>query len=123
MPCCTRDEGRPLGLGLQGQGPNHRQLRGHNGPGGERARKRRDVSRQVCAEKTNVSEPSSTCRNEKDVVESGLQSLARERAWEVPADGPGDDRHQDGVIFAQALVWNVGTFGLDAKGELQVAGP
>jgi hypothetical protein len=80
-------------------------------------------TRQVSAEKTNVSEPSSTCRKRRNVVESGLQLLARERAWEVPADGPGGDRHQDGVSFAQALVRNVGTFGLDAKGELQVAEP
>ena len=32
-----RDEGRPLGLGRQGQGPNHRMLLRHNGRGGERS--------------------------------------------------------------------------------------
>ena len=42
QPCCTRDEGRPLGIGLQDQVPNHRQLLRPNGWGGERARKRRD---------------------------------------------------------------------------------
>ena len=26
QPCCTRDEGRPRGPGLQDQGPNHRLL-------------------------------------------------------------------------------------------------
>ena len=31
-----RDEGGPLGLGLQDQGPNHRKLRRLNGWGGER---------------------------------------------------------------------------------------
>src|SRR5207245_351819 len=36
QPCCTRDEGRPLGLGLQDQGPNHRMLLWPNGRGGER---------------------------------------------------------------------------------------
>jgi len=36
QPCCTRDEGRPLGLGLQDQGPNHRMLLRSNGRGGER---------------------------------------------------------------------------------------
>ena len=30
---CTRDEGRPLGLGLQDRGPNHRKLLRHNGRG------------------------------------------------------------------------------------------
>ena len=39
---CTRDEGRPLGLGLQGLGPNHRMLLQSNGRGGERSRKRRE---------------------------------------------------------------------------------
>ena len=34
--CCTRDEGRPLGLGLQGQSPNHRKRRRSNGRGRER---------------------------------------------------------------------------------------
>src|SRR4051794_15867315 len=37
QPCCTRDEGRPLGLGLQDQGPNHRKPRRSNGRGGERS--------------------------------------------------------------------------------------
>ena len=37
LPCSTRDEGWPLGLGVQARGPNRRLLRGPNGPGGERA--------------------------------------------------------------------------------------
>ena len=36
QPCCTRDEGRPLGLGVQAQGLNHRMLLWPNGRGGER---------------------------------------------------------------------------------------
>ena len=28
MPCCVRDEGRSLGIGLQDRVPNHRKLRG-----------------------------------------------------------------------------------------------
>jgi hypothetical protein len=28
MPCCVRDEGRPLGIGLQDRVPNRRKLRG-----------------------------------------------------------------------------------------------
>lgn len=28
MPCCVRDEGRSLGIGLQDQIPNRRELRG-----------------------------------------------------------------------------------------------
>ena len=36
QPCCTRDEGRPLGLGLQDQGPNRHKPLQNNGWGGER---------------------------------------------------------------------------------------
>jgi hypothetical protein len=36
QPCSTRDEGRPLGPGLQDQGSNHRKLLRHNGQGSER---------------------------------------------------------------------------------------
>ena len=45
--CCTRDEGRSLGLGLQDQGPNYRKLRWHNGRGGERCGKRRERTRML----------------------------------------------------------------------------
>jgi hypothetical protein len=39
QPCCTRDEGGPLGPGLQDQGSNHRKLLRHNSWGGERCGK------------------------------------------------------------------------------------
>jgi hypothetical protein len=80
-------------------------------------------TRQVSAGKTNVSEPLITCRKRREVTETGLQSLARDRAREVPADCPGGDRHKGGVSPAQALVRNVGTCRLDAKGDLQVVAP
>jgi hypothetical protein len=62
QPCCTRDEGRPLGLGLQGQGPNRQKRRRCKDRGRERFWKRRERTRQVCAGKTNASEPLMTCR-------------------------------------------------------------
>ena len=77
----------------------------------------------MCAGKTNVSEPLTTCRKHRDVTEIGLQSLAREEARGVPADCSSGDRHEDGVSPAQALVRNVGTCRPDAKGELQVVDP
>jgi hypothetical protein len=43
--------------------------------------------------------------------------LARDKARRKPVDCPSDDRHQDGMSPAQALVRNVGTCGLDAKVE------
>jgi len=80
-------------------------------------------TRQVCAGKTNASEPLITCRKRRDVIETGLQLLARDEVRGVPADCPSDDRHEDGVSPAQALVRNVGTSRPDAKGALQVADP
>jgi len=80
-------------------------------------------TRQVSAGKTNVSEPLVTCRKRKDVIETGFQSLARDQVRGMPADCPNDDRHQGGVSPAQALVRNVGTSRLDAKGALQAEDP
>ena len=80
-------------------------------------------TRQVSAGKTNVSEPPRTCRKRRDVIETGLQLLARDEAQGKPVDCLSGDRHEDGVSPAQALVWNVGTFSLDAKGDLQVVDP
>ena len=80
-------------------------------------------TRQVCAGKTNVSEPLTTCRKRIDVIETGLQLLVRDKTRAMPADGSSGDRHEDGVSPAQALVRNVGTCCLDAKGEIQVEDP
>ena len=77
-----------------------------------------------CAtEKTNASEPLMTCRKRRDVIETGLELLARDRVGGRPAYGPGGDRHEGGVSPVQALVRNVGTCRLDAKGEIQVEAP
>ena len=80
-------------------------------------------TRQVSAGKTNVSKPLMTCRKRRDVTETGLQSLARDEARGKPVDCPSGDRHEGGVSPAQALVRNVGTYRLDAKGDLQVVDP
>ena len=77
----------------------------------------------MSAGKTNESEPLMTCRKRMDAIETGLQSLVRDEARGEPVDCPSDDRHEGGVSLAQALVWNVGTSCLDAKGELQVVDP
>jgi transposase InsO family protein len=80
-------------------------------------------TRQVCPGKTNASEPLRTCRKRMDVTETRLHRLAWDEARTVPADGPGGDRHEGGVIPGQALVRNVGTCRLDAKGDLRVVDP
>lgn len=74
------------------------------------------VTRQVCAGKANVSEPLTTCRKRRNVIETGLQSLARDEARGEPVDCPSGDRHEGGASPAQALVRNVGTCRSDAKG-------
>jgi hypothetical protein len=80
-------------------------------------------TRQVGAGKTNVSEPLVTRRKRRDVIETGLLLLVRDRARGMPADCSSDDRRKGGVSPVQALVRNVGTWRLDAKGEIQVEDP
>ena len=80
-------------------------------------------TRQVCAEKTNVSEPSMTCRKRRDVDRNRAPVVGSGQTRGEPADCSSGDRHEDGVSTAQALVWNVGTFRLDAKRELQAVDP
>jgi hypothetical protein len=80
-------------------------------------------TRQVSAGKTNMSEPLLMCRKRRDVIETELQSLARDQARGMPAYCLSGDRHEGGVSPAQALVRNVGTSRLDAKGELQAEDP
>ena len=53
--CCTRDEGRPLGFGLQDQDPNRQLLLLPNGLGSERDWKRRGLPvRYVLERRTNL---------------------------------------------------------------------
>ena len=80
-------------------------------------------TRQVRAGKANVSEPLMKCRKRRDVIEIRLQSLACDEARGKPADCPSGDRHEGGASPALALVRNVGTYRLDAKGALQVVDP
>ena len=121
--CCTRDEGGPLGLGRQGLGSNHRKLLWHNGRGGERFGKRRDETRQVCAGKTNESEPSATCRKRMDAIEtkaliSGLGEV-RETACKLPGRWPAQRRREPSAGSCAER----GNLHCDAKGDLQVADP
>ncbi len=72
---------------------------------------------QVWSGKANVSEPLMTCRKRRNVVETELQSLARDEAWGIPVSYLGGGRHEGGASPDQALVRNVGTCRSDAKGE------
>jgi hypothetical protein len=77
--CCVGDGGRPPGIALQGEVPNHRKLRWHNGRGGERCGKGVPGGRQVRARKANASEPLMKCRKRIDDVETGKESLTRDQ--------------------------------------------
>jgi hypothetical protein len=80
-------------------------------------------TRQVCTGKTNASEPLRMCRKRRDVIRTGFQLLVRDKARKAPADWPSGGRHEDGVSPVQGFVRNVGTYRLDAKGEVQVEDP
>lgn len=80
MRCCMRDEGGPLGVGLQGQASSHPKLPGSKalvvsvrGKGAARPR-------QARIRKTNVIEPLMTCRKRRDDVETRGMSLT----WDKP---------------------------------------
>ena len=121
--CFTNDEGRSLEVGVQAQTSNHHKRRGLRvfvvnvgGKGGA-------VLRQVRIRKTNASEPLMTCRKTSSDVETGIETLSRERGGGMPVYGSTGVRHEGGVILIQAWVRNVGTCRPDAKGEAQVGSP
>ena len=117
--CFTKDEGRPLEVGLQEQTSNRVKRRraralvvSVEGKGGA-------PLRQVRIKKTNASEPLMTCRNVSRDAKPGPRLLSREAGGGEPVDGPTGVRHEGGVILIQAWVRNVGTCRPDAKGEAQ----
>ena len=73
--------------------------------------------------KTNASEPLMKCRKRRDVVKTGCESLVRDKLKGEPVYCLSGGRHEGGVSLNQALVRNVGTCRLDAKGEIQVEDP
>jgi hypothetical protein len=80
-------------------------------------------TRQVCAVKTNASEPLMTCRKRRDVHRNRAPVVGSGQTRGKPADCSSGNRHEDGVSTAKALVRNVGTFRLDVKRELQAVDP
>ena len=80
LRCFTKDEGGPLGVGLQEQASNHHKLRESRAPVVSVAGKGGARLRQVRVRKTNASEPLMTCRNVLTEVETGiLTSIPRQR--------------------------------------------
>jgi hypothetical protein len=79
--------------------------------------------RQVRIKKTNASEPLRMCRKNEGDVETGIETLSRERGGEGPVYGSTGVRHEGGVSLIQAWVRNVGTCRSDAKGDAQAGSP
>ncbi len=77
----------------------------------------------MSAGKTNVSEPSRSCRKRRDAIETRLLLLAWDKSGGRPANCPDGGRHKDGVSPAQALVRNMGTYRPDVKGDPRSGGP
>ena len=73
--------------------------------------------------KTNASEPLMKCRKNVSGVETGIETLSRERGGGEPVYSSTDVRHEGGVILIQAWLRNVGTCRFDVKGEAQAGGP
>jgi len=71
QPCCTRDEGSPLGIGLQGLVSNHLKLLWSKAMVVSVKEKGAARPRQVRATKTNASEPLMTCRKPIDGAKTG----------------------------------------------------
>ena len=79
--------------------------------------------RQVRIKKTNGSEPLMKCRKNVSGVETGIETLSRERGGGGPVYSSTGVRHEGGVILIQAWLRNVGTCRFDVKGEAQAGSP
>lgn len=79
--------------------------------------------RQVRTRKTNVSEPLMSCRNEIDVIETGLLFEAWDKVWGKPVYCPDGGRQKGGASLVQAFMGNVGTWRPDVKGEAREGEP
>lgn len=117
-----RDEGRPLGVGHQGQAPNPLKLRRSRAGVVSVEANVATRSRQVRSEKTNASEPLMTCRKLYNQCRNREGRLARDGAPQAPEFRRGGARHKGGVSWDQARIRNVRTCRSDEKGRAQADG-
>jgi hypothetical protein len=123
MRCCTGDEGRPLGAGLQEQAPNRFKLhvlRARVVSVEEEAGLR---SCQVGNKEMSASELLKTCRKCIEDVETGGIFVNPGSVWGIPVYCPHGGRHEGSMTLFRASVRNVGTCRPDGKGEPQVGTP
>ena len=79
--CCTGDEGRPLGIGVQAQVPNHLKLQALRAPVVNVEEKASPRACQVKSRETSVSEPLRTCRKSLDDVKTGGSLVNPGAVW------------------------------------------
>ncbi len=117
---CMRDGGRSPEAGSQVQASNHCKLRPSKATVVSVAAKGGTRSRQVWSGEASESEPLMTCRNSMGDVKTGGAIFFRDQLGGGPEVCPSGIRHIGGAKPDQALIWNVRTCRLDAKGEAQV---
>ena len=91
MPCCTEDEGRPLGIRVQARVPNYHELLGSRVPVVSVVDKARLRPRQVRSMETSASEPLMTCRK--------VSTRRQNRAGWLARDEPRGSLLTDWVAF------------------------
>ncbi len=117
-----RDEGRPLGVGLQKQVPNRLKLR-QLSTGVVSVKEKAWKPCQVWVREMNTSEPLMRCRNGQSRRQNWRLLGSQEKSRRQSAYCLGGVRHRSGVNLIQASVWNVGNCRPDAKGENPSGGP
>jgi hypothetical protein len=121
--CCTGDEGRPLGAGLQEQAPNPLKLQASRALVVSVEEKAGPRSCQVESKEMSASELLRTCRKGLDDVKTGGILVTPGGVWGLPVYRPHGVRHEGSMTLFWASVRNVGTGRSDAKGEAQVGVP
>jgi hypothetical protein len=121
--CCTGDEGRPLGAGLQEQAPNPLKLQRSRAAVVSVEEKAGQRSCQVESKEMSVSELRRTCRKGLGDVKTGGIFVNPGLVWGIPVYCPHGVRHEGSMTLLWASVRNVGTCGSDAKGETQMGSP
>ena len=119
---CLEDEGRSLGVGLQGRIPNHLKLRW------SRARVV-SVEEEACRNTSGEDQKDERKRTVDDVSKRSSKTSKPGgvsipgQAQRMPADCLSGVRHEGGVSLVQAFRWNVGTRRPDVKERAQTGGP
>jgi hypothetical protein len=121
--CCTGDEGRPLGAGLQEQAPNRLKLQALRALVVSVEEKAGPRSCQVESKEMSASELLMTCRKGLGDVKTGGILVNPGGVWELPVYCPHGVRHEGSMTLLWASVRNVGTCGSNAKGETQIGRP